>query len=137
MGFLNLLPNRAKNDLPYHTLQHLYSYQCQYIHSVYFGMTLESLLGDREIPVKKLLVLLVLTASLLPSCQSVKCRGADEGFVTGPGGLRKVYVPEYFVYRNGRYDFVEGHYRWVISRKTYLKRANRGYTNRPERASIR
>lgn len=101
-------------------------------------MTLEVRALVRKNKVKKLLVLFVLTAAMFTSCKSVKnCDGSEPGFTTGPRGIRKIYVPEYYVYRNGRYDFVKGHYRWVLNRKAYLKRANRGYTNRPERASIR
>ncbi|MBT1700613.1 hypothetical protein KK083_27235 [Fulvivirgaceae bacterium PWU4] len=36
-----------------------------------------------------------------------------------------VWEPQYYVY-NGRYRFVRGHYRKLISRKAYLKRSLRG-----------
>jgi hypothetical protein len=58
-------------------------------------------------------------------------------FVTGRNGPRKIYVPGYYVYRNDKYFFVKGHYRWVISRKLFLARANRGYTTRMDEARAR
>jgi hypothetical protein len=61
----------------------------------------------------------------------------DPEFVTGQNGPRRIYVPEYYLYRRGKYEFVPGHYRLVLSRKTYLKRSMRGYTYRREHASIR
>ena len=36
-----------------------------------------------------------------------------------------VWEPQYYVY-DGRYQFVKGHYRRLISRKAYLKRSLRG-----------
>ena len=36
-----------------------------------------------------------------------------------------VWEPQYYVY-DGRYRFVKGHYRKLISRKAYLKRSLRG-----------
>lgn len=87
-----------------------------------------------------LLITTVLIVVISGSCKSPEnCNGEKQpGLVTGPNGPRKVYVPEYFVYRNGRYEFVKGHYRWILNRKTYLKRTTRGYTERAEgAASIR
>jgi hypothetical protein len=55
----------------------------------------------------------------------------------GQNGPRKIYVPAYYVYRNGKYQFVKGHYRWVLNRKAYLARANRGYTSKMDEASAR
>jgi hypothetical protein len=63
-------------------------------------------------------------------------KGNDD-LVTGQKGPRRIFVSAYYVYRNGKYQFVKGHYRWVLNRKTYLARANRGYTTRMEAASTR
>jgi hypothetical protein len=41
-----------------------------------------------------------------------------------------VWEPQYYVYNGGRYRFVRGYYRKLISRKAYLKRSLRG--NGPE-----
>jgi hypothetical protein len=50
-------------------------------------------------------------------------------------GPRRIYVPEYFVYRRGKYQFVKGHYHWVLFPKNYQKRAMRGYTIKQETAA--
>jgi hypothetical protein len=50
-------------------------------------------------------------------------------------GPKRIYVPEYFVYRNGKYEFVKGHYRLVLSPKTYVRRSMKGYTTRQEAAA--
>ena len=63
--------------------------------------------------------------------------GGHQDLATGPKGPRKIYVPAYYLYRNGKYQFVKGHYRWVLNRKTYFARANRGYTNRVDEAAAR
>lgn len=47
-----------------------------------------------------------------------------------------VYVPEYYVY-DGRYRFVRGHYRKILSRKAYLKRSLRGYGSKDAHAAAR
>jgi hypothetical protein len=72
------------------------------------------------------------------SCRSEKCPvGLDQSsLVTGKPGLKRIYVPKYYIYRNGKYEFVKGHYRWV-NPKMYVKRSLRGYGNDTESASIR
>jgi hypothetical protein len=50
---------------------------------------------------------------------------------------KKVYVPEYYRYHNGRYTFVKGRYRPVIAKKAQHKRTLRGYTSHPDYTSIR
>jgi hypothetical protein len=85
------------------------------------------------------MVLLILSAAMT-GCDSTKRelrKNAQEEFVSGPRGPRKIYVPEYYVYRRGKYQFVDGHYRWVFFRKPYLKRTTRGYTTKTEHASAR
>lgn len=90
---------------------------------------------------KKILILLgfLITVTGSGACSSNRYSQVENDFVTGPSGPRKIYVPEYYVYRNGKYKFVRGHYRWVLSRRLYLKRSMEGYTSRRERepASIR
>jgi hypothetical protein len=46
-----------------------------------------------------------------------------------------VYEPEYYVYRDGRYKFVKGHYRKVLFRKHFRKRSLRGYGSSSETAA--
>jgi hypothetical protein len=86
-------------------------------------------------------ILLILLLTIVNTgCRTAEtCVGQKQhGITTGPRGPRKLYVPEYYVYRNGRYEFVKGHYRYILSRKTYLKRSMRGFTNRlDETASFR
>jgi hypothetical protein len=48
-----------------------------------------------------------------------------------------VWNPEYYVYKNGKYRFVPGGYRPVISRKNYYKRSLKGYTYRGDYAAAR
>jgi hypothetical protein len=76
----------------------------------------------------------------MPAC-SDKTSGCikkgNDDLVTGQNGPRRIYVPAYYLYRNGKYHFVKGHYRLVLNRKVYLARANRGYTTRMDEASAR
>lgn len=39
----------------------------------------------------------------------------------------KVWDPKYYVYNKGKYTFVKGRYRDVISRKKYWKKSLQGY----------
>ena len=84
---------------------------------------------------------LMMIISLMLSCQSIeKCAGstAHRELTTGARGPKRLYVPEYYVYSNGKYEFVKGHYRLVMFPKLYVKRSMKGYvTNREHSASIR
>ncbi|HYG03057.1 MAG TPA: hypothetical protein VD927_11480 [Chryseosolibacter sp.] len=64
-------------------------------------------------------------------------KGRTPKLVTGPDGPRRIYVPEYYIYKNGKYHFIKGHYRWVLNRKLYVRRSMKGYGSRMERASVR
>ncbi|HEY0741197.1 MAG TPA: hypothetical protein VGD40_07035 [Chryseosolibacter sp.] len=48
-----------------------------------------------------------------------------------------IWEPEYYVYKNGKYRFVQGGYRPVVSRKKYFKRSLKGYTYRSDYAAAR
>lgn len=48
-----------------------------------------------------------------------------------------IWEPEYYVYKNGKYRFVRGGYRPVLSRKNYYKRSLRGYTYKGDYAAAR
>jgi hypothetical protein len=41
-----------------------------------------------------------------------------------------IWEPEYYIFDDGKYRFVEGHYRLVVFRKAYYKRKLRGHSNR-------
>jgi hypothetical protein len=71
------------------------------------------------------------------------CSGTDKSFrpkarkvVMRTPAAGWVYVPEYYVY-DGRYRFVRGHYRKILSRKAYLRRTLRGYGSREAHAAAR
>jgi hypothetical protein len=85
--------------------------------------------------IKMLLVHSLLLSSLLLACKaSDSCPQLpqQESLVTHKKGPRKIYVPEYYVYRNGKYEFIKGHYRWVLNNKAYVKRSLKGYNNSDE-----
>ena len=46
------------------------------------------------------------------------------------GAPGKVWRPSYYVYNNGRYQFVKGHYGTNYFRRFYLKRSVRGYSTK-------
>lgn len=48
-----------------------------------------------------------------------------------------VWDPEYYVYKNGKYKFVPGNYRPVLSRKNHFKRSLKGYMYKSDYASAR
>jgi hypothetical protein len=84
----------------------------------------------------------IIAAAIICLLNLTGCKSTDEcphvrkkhEVVTGRGPKR-IYVPEYFVYRNGKYEFVEGHYRWVLLPKVYVKRSMKGYVTKPEAAA--
>jgi len=85
-------------------------------------------------------VAVIIVSAALTGCNSTEKmlrKNNTEEFVSGPRGPRKIYVPEYYVYRNGKYHFVDGHYRWVFFRKHYLRKTARGYTHKSDHASAR
>jgi hypothetical protein len=77
-------------------------------------------------------------------CLLSGCSGTENSFQ--PKAHRKtvvrtpaagwVWVPEYYIY-DGRYRFVSGHYRKLLSRKAYWKRSLRGYGSREEYTGAR
>jgi hypothetical protein len=75
------------------------------------------------------------------SCQAPGgCKGGSDARqnLTNNHGPKRIYVPEYFIYRRGKYEFVKGHYRTVLFPKVYVKRSMKGYvTGKEESASIR
>lgn len=48
-----------------------------------------------------------------------------------------IWEPEYYIYKNGKYRFVQGGYRPVISRKNYYKRSLKGFTYKGDYAAAR
>jgi hypothetical protein len=85
-------------------------------------------------------VSMVLFIVLLTSCST------SENFSFHPHGKKIVnsspspaYVwnPEYYVYKNGKYRFVPGAYRPILSRKNYFKRSLKGYTYKGDYAAAR
>jgi hypothetical protein len=62
----------------------------------------------------------------------------QSSLVTGRPGPKRIYVPQYYVYRKGKYEFVKGHYRWIARPKDYVKRSLKGYsTDQKAEASVR
>ena len=90
---------------------------------------------------KRIIVLLgVVVSILLTGCST------SENFSFHPYGkqiiksspsVSYVWNPEYYVYKNGKYRFVPGAYRPVISRKNYFKRSLKGYTYKGDYAAAR
>lgn len=85
-------------------------------------------------------MLVLVLGFLFASCSS------SENFSFHPHGKRVVgsaptaayiWEPEYYVYKNGKYRFVSGGYRPVISRKNYYKRSLKGYTYKGDYAAAR
>jgi hypothetical protein len=68
---------------------------------------------------------------LLFCCCSEKRLPIEHAHSTIAGGPvpTKIWVQDYFIYRHGRYQFVKGHYRPVISKRAYLRRSVKGYTS--------
>jgi hypothetical protein len=83
-------------------------------------------------------LVIILMALLLTQCIS-----AEKHFWTtsvkepGVKGPKSIYVPGYHIYRNGKYRFVKGHYRYVLNPTVYRRRSLQGYGTRLESASIR
>jgi hypothetical protein len=48
-----------------------------------------------------------------------------------------IWEPEYYVYKRGKYRFIPGGYRPVLSRKNYFKRSLKGYTYKSDYAAAR
>jgi hypothetical protein len=48
-----------------------------------------------------------------------------------------IWEPEYYVYKRGKFKFVQGKYRPVINRKNYYKRSLKGYTYKGDYAAAR
>jgi hypothetical protein len=84
----------------------------------------------------RLFALLLLLICLSCSSDFKAKKGVRQNAMKAPH-LRRIYVPEYFVYRKGKYEFVKGHHRTILFPKVYAKRSLRGYTTDQESASIR
>jgi hypothetical protein len=91
--------------------------------------------------IKPIVFFLCMTSMLaLGGCSrstATSCVERDNGSVAMGKGPRKIYVPAYYSYRNGKYQFVKGHYRWVVNRRLYLARAYRGYTSKMDDPAAR
>lgn len=57
--------------------------------------------------------------------------------ISGTRARGMVYEPTFYIYRNGRYTFIEGGYRKVRFGKAYYKRSLRGYRVKGDYASSR
>lgn len=85
-------------------------------------------------------MLQLVAALMMFSCRAQdKCVTPSKEFdvVEEGGRLKRQYVPEYYVYRNGRYRFVKGHYQWILFPKQYVKRSLRGYSYKQANSSGR
>jgi hypothetical protein len=73
---------------------------------------------------------------MLIGCSSSKetCRPLQKE-ISSARGPKRIYIPEYFIYRRGKYEFVRGHYQWVLFPKTYAKRSLKGYVTNQERSA--
>jgi hypothetical protein len=71
---------------------------------------------------------------LLPACSGTERSSRKVVMRTPAAGW--VWEPEYYVY-DGRYRFVRGHYRKILSRKAYLRRSLRGYCAKDAHATAR
>ena|SRR5688572_9648896 len=73
---------------------------------------------------------ILLTAYIFNGCSPRKAKlpkaRQDKAIGVAPS-YGRIWVPEYFNYENGKYQFVKGYYRKVISRRSYYKRSLRGY----------
>ena len=92
-------------------------------------------MGMRKNQVKYFL-LVIICVSFLLSCGVSETPMME---ATNYGGVapQKVYQPEYYVYKNGRYKFVKGHYRKVYNRKIFRKRSLEGYGSKGDYRAVR
>lgn len=83
-------------------------------------------------------LVIILIAFLFTQCVSAEKRfWATSMKEPGVNGPKAIYVPTYYIYRNGKYRFVKGHYRYVLNPAVYRRRSLQGYGTRLESASIR
>jgi hypothetical protein len=85
-------------------------------------------------------MVMVIFLALGMGCKSAeKCAVEDDSqSITAKSPTpKRVYVPEYYRYHNGKYTFVKGHYRRVVAKKAQHKRTLRGYTTHSDYTSIR
>jgi hypothetical protein len=84
----------------------------------------------------KVAIVIIINACLSGCKSSASGTNAPEKNELSKGhGPKRIYVPEYFVYRRGKYQFVKGHYHWVLFPKNYQRRSMQGYTIKQETAS--
>jgi hypothetical protein len=67
----------------------------------------------------------VLILVIFTSCKISK--NESNGVISRPAVPDRVYEPEYYIYKNGRYKFVKGHYRKVWMKRNYWKRSLNGF----------
>jgi hypothetical protein len=79
----------------------------------------------------------ILLLFLLPCCNVTSQKVVSHKSFSGAPTPDWVYEPEFYTYKNGRYTFVKGHYRKVLSRKNYWKRSLRGFGSRNDYAVAR
>jgi hypothetical protein len=84
------------------------------------------------------LVVLLGTFLLVAGCSTVSNDGRlmQPKAFSGASVPDWIYEPEYYVYKNGRYRFVKGHYRKILFRKQFRKRSLLGYGS-PEDTAAR
>lgn len=87
-------------------------------------MSLASILTGHRVE-----AMLVGLCCLLVSCNSAHMHVTESKPkpVSAIASHDKIYVPKYYVYRNGHYKFVRGYYRVIFSKKNYWKKSLRGY----------
>lgn len=84
----------------------------------------------------KIILQLFLLAVIFASCNSIqKCKSSlsPNEIRSSAGVPRKVYTPQQYYYREGKYTFIKGHYAPILLKRLYLKKSVRGYTSRDSR----
>jgi hypothetical protein len=81
---------------------------------------------------------LVVLAVSLSGCSGVRENsrrydtiGAKRGF-SGAVAPDRVWESEYYVYKNGKYRFIKGHYRKVRAKEAFWKRSLQGLTTKSD-----
>ena len=98
-------------------------------------ISIRFLTGTRQVMFSIFLVLLIASGCKTgEKCSVAQSENTTSADAPAP---KKVYVPGYYHYRNGRYTFIKGHYRPVIAKRSHWKRSLRGYTSHPDYTSIR
>lgn len=82
-------------------------------------------------------VLAVLTITSCSTSENFSFHPHGRAIVKSSPSASYIWEPEYYVYRRGKYRFVAGGYRPVLSRKNYFKRSLKGYTYKGDYAAAR